>query len=250
MKLKTDGLILKAQNIGEQDKLVTVLTRDCGVIRAFVRGAKNMKSSKSAATQTLTYSRFVVYTGRDTYSLDDAVSEEMFISLRNDLESLSLAQYLSEVIMTVAPEHVEAPDFLRLILNALYLLSEKKRPPLLIKSAFEMRAMSLAGYMPDLVACQNCKCYEAEPMYFLPKRGMIFCEDCVSLDGELKIPLNPGVLTSLRHTIYADFNKVFNFALPDDSLKILNMATEQYLLYTLEKDFKTLTFYKSLNQLN
>ena len=44
MRLNTNGLILKEQNIGESDKLVTVLTADLGVIKAFVRGAKSVKS--------------------------------------------------------------------------------------------------------------------------------------------------------------------------------------------------------------
>ncbi len=50
MHLKTRGLILKEQNIGERDKLVTVLTEARGTLRAFVRGAKSAKSKKAAAT--------------------------------------------------------------------------------------------------------------------------------------------------------------------------------------------------------
>ena len=46
MRTNTDGLILKEQNIGEKDKLVTVLTRHNGLVRAFVRGAKSYKNRK------------------------------------------------------------------------------------------------------------------------------------------------------------------------------------------------------------
>ena len=46
MKFRTDGLIIKEQNIGEQDKLVYVLTKSNGVIKAFVKGAKNVKNQK------------------------------------------------------------------------------------------------------------------------------------------------------------------------------------------------------------
>ena len=48
MKFWTDGLIIKEQNIGEQDKLVHALTKSNGVIKAFVRGAKNIKNQKCA----------------------------------------------------------------------------------------------------------------------------------------------------------------------------------------------------------
>ena len=57
MQVKTQGLIIREQTVGESDRLVTVLTRDAGVVRAFARRAKNLKDSKSAATQLLCYSR-------------------------------------------------------------------------------------------------------------------------------------------------------------------------------------------------
>lgn len=40
MKTLTEGLILREQNIGERDKLVTVLTVDKGIIKGFAKGAK------------------------------------------------------------------------------------------------------------------------------------------------------------------------------------------------------------------
>ena len=48
MKKETEGLILKEQTVGDKDRLVTVLTKDRGVLRCFVRGAKNMKNSSFA----------------------------------------------------------------------------------------------------------------------------------------------------------------------------------------------------------
>ena len=71
MQIKTQGLIIKEQTIGESDRLVTVLTRDNGVLRAFARRAKNLKDSKSAATQLLCYSRLSVFKGRDKYIIDE-----------------------------------------------------------------------------------------------------------------------------------------------------------------------------------
>ena len=53
MRFKTKGLILREQNIGERDKLVWVLTDSHGILRAFVRGAKSIKSPKCAGTGLL-----------------------------------------------------------------------------------------------------------------------------------------------------------------------------------------------------
>ena len=64
MHLKTDGLVIKETATGENDRLVTVLTREYGLIRAFVRGAKKLKSSFQCSTQLLSYSRFSFYKSR------------------------------------------------------------------------------------------------------------------------------------------------------------------------------------------
>ena len=83
-------------------------------------------------------------------------------------------------------------------------------------------------------------------MYFLPNIGVLECASChpKSVGG---IALNPSVLTALRHTIYADDDKLFSFSLPQEGLDLLNVCSENYLKYKFEKDFKTLNFYKAIS---
>ena len=246
MKFQTEGLIIKEQNIGEQDKLVFALTKSNGVIRAFVKGAKNIKNQKCASTSLLSYSRLTIYKSRDSYIIGEARSIRIFSKLRNDVRKMCLAQYFCELALTICPREQKAEPFLSLILNSLYLLSEDKRSADLIKPCFEMRLASMAGYMPDLRMCRECGEYSADIMYFLPRSGMIECVTCCSKVSEHAVALNPSTLTALRHTIYADDDKLFSFALPQSGLDVLNEATERYLKYRFEKDFKTLTFYKTI----
>ena len=88
MKFRTDGLIIKEQNIGEQDRLVFALTKSNGVLKAFVRGAKNIKNQKCAATSLLSYSRLTIYKGRDSYIIGEARSIRIFSKLRNNVEKI------------------------------------------------------------------------------------------------------------------------------------------------------------------
>ncbi len=223
MQVKTQGLIIREQTVGESDRLVTVLTRDAGVVRAFARRAKNLKDSKSAATQLLCYSRLSIFKGREKYMIDDAEPIEVFFGLRRDIAALSLAQCFCE----------------------LHFLSKGTRPIRLLQSVTELRMLSSAGYMPNLVACENCAAYEAETMFFLPQRGIILCDKCFHGANEPYVALPPGVLTAMRHIAYVDFEKLYNFSLPEDALKILNAATESYVVHTLHTVPKTLEFYKT-----
>lgn len=251
MQINTEGLVLMEKSVGESDRLVTVLTRDEGVIRAFAQQAKRLQNRKLSSTQLLSYSRLSVYKGRDKYIINDAWPIESFFDLRLDMERLSLAQYFCELAVVLAPEEAEAGDFLRLMLNSLHFLAKGLRPGLQLKAVVEMRMLALAGYMPDLVCCRDCGCYEADTMFFLPRSGGIVCGDCfspASQQEEPAIPLPRGVMTALRHTIYADFDKLFSFRLSDDGLRLLADASEQYLLSTVQQRFTTLDFYHQMTR--
>ncbi|MEE1218760.1 MAG: DNA repair protein RecO [Ruminococcus sp.] len=250
MKFQTDGLIIKEQNIGEQDRLVFALTKSNGIIKAFVRGAKNIKNQKCASTSLLSYSRLTIYKGRDSYIIGEARTNHIFSKLRTDVKKMCLAQYFCELALTICPREQKSDAFLSLVLNSLYLLSEGKRSADLIKPCLEMRLASMAGYMPDLRMCCECGEYAPPLMYFLPKSGTLKCFDCYTDKSEYAISLNPATLTALRHTIYADDDKLFSFALPQNDLDTLNVASESYLKYRFEKDFSTLNFYKTINDTN
>ena len=246
MRFKTKGLILRQQNIGERDKLVWALTESHGILRAFARGAKNIKSSKSAATDLLVYSQLSVFEGRDSYTIDDAVAVEQFIGLRSDVANMSLAQYFAELCLNLCPIGQEATEHLRLMLNALYMLAHQKRPPLQVKTCFEMRLIALAGYLPDLVMCADCGVYESERMTFVPHTGKLFCASCAEKNGVQGIALPVAAVTALRHTVYADFEKLFSFELKEELLAPLSFASERYIAYMTQRDYPTLQFYKTI----
>lgn len=248
MKTSTTGLIIKQQNIGEKDTLVTVLTRDLGVIRAFVRGAKNIKNPKSAATSLLCYSQLSVYTGKDANIIDEASVIEMFFDLRKDVVRVALAQYFCELAAHICPTDQECPQQLSLILNALHLLSKGTQSPLVLKACVELRLVSMAGYMPDLVMCKDCGTFESDEMYFMLEGGSVKCADCFKKSpSPSSVLIDAGILRALRHILYSENKKVFSFTLPEPSLDKLNYITESYICKVLERDFPTLHFYKTIS---
>lgn len=246
MQLKTDALVIREQNIGEADRLVTLLSGEYGLMRAFAREARRVKSRSVNATQLFSYSHFTIFKGRDRYIIDEAAAQEVFFALRSDIEKLALAQYFAELTAHLAPEQEEAGAFLRLILNALHLLAAGKKELPLLKAAFELRMMSLAGYSPDLTACSDCGRFDAEAVFALDlQEGVLRCADCQA-PGEGKVPLSASVLAALRHILYQEPGKLFAFTLPPEGLQALGAITEQYLLAHLQLSLPTLRFYNTI----
>ena len=246
MKLSTDGLIIKENNYGDSDRILTILTRDKGVIRAFAHGVRRLKNRNATATTLLCYSKFVLFKSKDTYQVDEATAVELFFSLRADIEALAVAQYFCELCLQFAPVEAEAESYLRLVLNSLYFLSTKKRSPEFLKCVTEFRMLSISGYMPNLVACNHCAVYEADVMYFDPLEGMLYCADCKPADKRL-MPLSRAVLAAMRHIVYSELNKLYQFELPPETLLALSQVTEAYLLTQSERKFSTLDFYHSIH---
>lgn len=248
MKIDTQGLVVSEKRVGENDRLVTVLTREKGILRAFVRRTGRAGGGRLSAARLFTYSRFTIFVGRDSYIIDDAQPIEVFFDLRKDIGRLSLAQYFCELSIALAPQDAEAGDFLRLLLNAMYFLCKGTRANAVVKAAVEMRMMSLAGYMPDLVCCADCGRYEADTMLFLPRSGKILCGECYRPQpgGEPAAALGRGAMTALRHTIYADFGKLFAFRVSPSAERELAEASERYVLETLQRKFATLDFYHQI----
>lgn len=241
MALTAKGLIVREHNIGEADRFVTVLTDRFGVIRASVRGARRVNSRAGASTRLLSYATLSLVKGREKYIVDTAVPERVFFATGGSVEQLALAQYFCELFAALAPREEEAAPFLQLLLNALYLL-EKGEQRDRIKAVAELRALSLAGYMPDLHIC-GCGKGEA-PLYFQPLTGVLCCAAC---RREGCVPLTPTVYDAMRHVLYGEPSKCFAFRLPEEACLQLADASERFMSAQLSRRFSTLEFYHGLS---
>lgn len=247
MTIRTDGIVIREQNTGEQDKLITVLTKEKGVIKAFVNGGRNPKNKNVSSTGLLCFSDFSIEkTKKDVFIIKEATPKKIFFSLRQDIVDLSLAQYLSELAGELAPREEEAGEFLPLILNSFHLLASGTKEKALVKAVCELRMLSLSGYMPQLVACKKCGVFESEIMYLDCLTGELFCENC--RDKAHLREINAGVVRAMRHICLSDAAKIFSFTLPPEGLVTLSEASEKYLLNITNRKFNTLSFYKKMTE--
>ena len=173
MQTTTMGLVLRATKTGEADRVLSVLT-PAGIVSAIAKGSLRLKNRLHSATGLFCYSEFTLFEGKTMYMVDEAEVREVFWGVHEDVVNMALAMYCAEFVSTLSPTGDEAAAQLRLLLNSLYYLSEKKRAPAFIKPVYELRALTLAGFLPGLVACADCVKYEGGPFCFDAATGLLF----------------------------------------------------------------------------
>lgn len=243
MFLKTDGLVVRQVNYKDNDQILTVLTKEHGLMTLKARGVRSRSSRLKGACQLLAYSEFTVFENRGFHTIDEANAIQMFPELRADIELLSLASYFAQVAEVLSQEDMPNPELLSLTLNALYALCRRLCTPELVKAAFELRAACLGGYTPELSGCAVCG--DPEPDRFDVRGGILCCASCSAGEG-LRLPVSPGSLAAMRYLVSCDAKRLFSFRLDGRAVKELCDLTETYLQTQLERGFYTLDFYKSL----
>lgn len=252
MQAKTAGMILKQRNIGENDRILTVLSQDMGLIEVCARRSKSPKNPLTAATQVLCYSSFELYKGKASYYIaDSAEIIRPFYDLRLDVVKVALASYFAELCAAVSPTVETSDEILRMLLNTMHLLETERYTIGHLRPIFELRVLSLSGFMPNLVACEECAAYEAEPMYFIPADGLLCCSECFpksSLNREdtLAIALPLSVLSAMRHIVFSDSKKVFSFKLASKAATLLYDTVQTYVSYHIDTNFKSLHIFESM----
>ena len=244
-----NGIIIRDKELGERDKVIKIFTAEKGIISAIVKRGQSIKFGKGSIAQILAYCRFSLFEGKSGFVVNEIEIKELFWGVRENLESLALAQYFCELCISWIPDEEISGELLRLFLNTLYYLSHKKKSLTLLKSIFELRGCVLCGYMPDLLCCNKCRKFESESMIFFVRSGNLNCKSCASIQkkSDEKI-LSSGVLLALRHIVYADADKIFSFSVSEESEKQLGSICEEYIAEHIGVNFKSLNFYKSLIQ--
>ncbi len=250
MLVTVEGIVIGRRTIGDNNCFLDVLTDEYGVIEATAHGIRKITSRNAGACGLFSYSRFCFSKNGLKYTLNSAEPKHSFHRISSDLEALSLAVYFAEVLKDTAAAEQEARGLLRFLAITLY-ETEKRRIPLRqIKAVFELRLAAMLGFEPDLRACRECFCYEHERMYFDFDEGYLLCGDCIKEAGsraETLYFLTPALLYAMRFIVYSPTDKIYFFQLKDENMKRLSDVCEHYLLLHLDRNFKSLDYYKSLS---
>jgi len=155
---RDDGIVLRTHKLGEADRIVTLLGRRTGRVRAVAKGVRRTRSRFGARLEPFTHVDLQLYTGR---SLDVITQAE---TLRPYGEPLAgdYPRYTAGTAMLETAERftpVEKEPALRqflLLVGGLRALGEGDHDPRLVLDAYLLRSLAVAGYAPALGECAVC----------------------------------------------------------------------------------------------
>ena len=243
---KSECLVLREVRYKEADRILTLYSKDFGKITAKARGALRKTSKTAAATQQLCYSEMTLFSNRDMISVNEANVIEPFDALKGDISALALGCYFAECIEALAQEGETEPAILQLGLNSLYALSRGLKSQSMIKAAFELRLMCITGFAPELSGCAVCGKEKPEEPVLGLESGRICCRTCRSFSIGITDYLDDAALEAMRHISAAPAKSFIPGELPEDSLKKLEAACEDYLSKQAERKFGSLEYWKNV----
>jgi len=155
---RDDGVVLRTQKLGEADRIITVLTRRNGRIRAVGKGVRRTKSRFGARLEPFTHVDLQLATGRSL----DYITQAETVRAYGEPMSADYPRYTSGTAMLETAERftpVEKEPALRqflLLVGGLRALGEGVHDPRLVLDAFLLRSLAVAGYAPALSECALC----------------------------------------------------------------------------------------------
>ncbi len=176
---RDEAIVLRTHKLGEADRIITLLTRGSGRVRAVAKGVRRTSSKFGSRLEPFTHVDLQIAEGRSLDVITQAVTLDPFASAMG----ADYQRYTSGTVMLETAERLVVEDkepalqqFL-LLVGALRAICVVGRPPGAVLDSFLLRSLSVAGYAPTFEACARCGT-EGPHRAFSPSAGGMLCSSC------------------------------------------------------------------------
>ncbi|OZG59495.1 DNA repair protein RecO [Bifidobacterium myosotis] len=186
---RDEAVVLRTAKLGEADRIITLLTRGHGKIRAVAKGVRRTKSRFGARLEPFMRVDVLIAEGRSLDVVSQAESVAAYgASIAADYGAYEAASVIVETAdKLVSAEHERTVAQYRLIIGALNALAKRAHAPRAISGSYVMRALALAGWTPRLNTCVVCG--RREGAYLSIAAGGVMCEADHTTDARRIPPL-------------------------------------------------------------
>jgi DNA repair protein RecO (recombination protein O) len=194
---RDEAIVLRTHKLGESDRIITMLTRRLGKVRAVGRGVRKTKSRFGARLEPAMVIDVQCYEGRNLDSVNQAVTLESYGDrLARGYETWTAASAMLETCDRLTEEKEPALQQYLLLRSALASLSGGTHEPGLVLDAYLLRALAIAGYAPSFHDCAKCGAPGPHRAFNVAAGGAV-CPACRPPGSVAPAPETLGLLSAL-----------------------------------------------------
>ncbi len=181
------AVVIRTADYGDNDKMVTLLTRDYGRMSARIKGCKKPASKLFSAASLFCCGDYVFYEKNGRYGVKGCAIRRTFFGLQSDYDAYAAACLIAEAVDKVAQEDDVPSGLFTLTVNALYALDTGAAPALTVVCYFLQRLLHIEGVYPSFGVCAACG--GGPPLVrFSAEHGGALCKMCAK--GAAGIPVD------------------------------------------------------------
>jgi DNA repair protein RecO (recombination protein O) len=241
---EVEGIVIDEMSYSETSKILTLITREHGLISVLAKGCKNIKSPLRSVSSRLTYGKFIIYYKEDKLSTLKEVSViNYFKNIKKDINCISYATYLLELSGGVL-KHNNSVNVFELLIEALIKINEGFEP-LVIMNILELKYLEFLGVMPVIDACAMCG-RKNGIITLSSYRGGYVCKNCYT--NEVKV--SDKTIKLIRMFYYVDISKISKIDISKTSKIEINKFLDDYYSRYTGLYLKSKNFIKNLQKIN
>jgi len=245
---RAEGVILRKYYLRETSYILVVFTREFGKIKAVMKGIRQPYPQFAGNFEVFTRCQMLFYRKRKS-SMDLATQCEtldFFYPVRGDIERLTYANYLIELIDMVTVDHDPNEEIYRLLVKSLDFLAGGASPKRVTR-IFEIKLLGALGIGPQLDECVLCGGRSSEGMRFSVANGGVLCAGCLNADRSA-LSVSLGTLNFMRKIQKSDLSRTPMIKVSSQVGKETEKVLRDFLAYHINRPVKSLGFLAQLEK--
>lgn len=212
MQARTKGIVIKRAKVSSADVLLKLFTRDYGVLKFYVNGARHPKSRLAAFTQLFSEGNYDVYLKSSLSNITSAELLDAHQPIVDDYEKFLYGSFFLELIDVLTPDAEADPklyDFFSAALKAFE--AEEAHGHLKFKCFFILKLLKRLGYAPVMDRCSACS-VKGDFSHFSVRSGGRLCPSCLGLYPD-NITVPEDLLAFIKYSLEKPYALLPNFAI-------------------------------------
>ena len=246
---KTEAIVLRSMDLGEADRILTVLTPRLGKLRIAAKGIRRTRSRLGGGLEPFSDVQLVLAVGRTFDVVTQVAVTDPHLGLRDDLQATAAAWYVAELADRFCEGSADSHAAFVLLAQALAALDAPAAAIArdTVNRWFELHLLEAMGFRPELGQCLECGAViEPEGNHFSAVAGGILGPECAATAADAR-PVSPDALKVLRHLQRSELTEVVRLVLRPPLQREVERLLHATVSTILERELRTRDFLEEVS---